>query len=146
LTASGKEKPLPTDTRDAFGPLLERLQSDMRALRAELADLKGAVVAEQAAQRAFMAGRLAEHELVIRTYVGARAGETENRSEARAMTLPDIVKTAVRQSFGEALGAEIGDLVVKETRGALQEREADLTKLARKAVREALADLMAGRE
>jgi hypothetical protein len=61
------------------------------------------------------------------------------------MTLPDIVKTAVRQSFGEALGAEIGDLVVKETRSALQEREADLTKLVREAVREALADLMAGR-
>jgi HEAT repeat protein len=61
------------------------------------------------------------------------------------MTLPDIVKTAVRQSFGEALAAEIGDLVVKETRSALQEREADLTRLVREAVREALADLMAGR-
>ena len=61
------------------------------------------------------------------------------------MTLPDIVKNAVRESFGEALAAEIGDLVVKETRSALQEREADLTKLVRVAVREALADLMAGK-
>jgi predicted metalloendopeptidase len=74
------------------------------------------------------------------------------------MTLPDIVKTAVRQSFGEAIArlfrrasfdalsaAEIGDLVVKETRSALQEREADLTRLVREALREALADLMAGR-
>jgi hypothetical protein len=59
------------------------------------------------------------------------------------MTLPDIVKTAVRQSFGEALAGEIGDLVVKETRRALQEREADLTTLVRDAVREAVAELLA---
>jgi len=59
------------------------------------------------------------------------------------MRLPDIVKTAVRQSFGEALAGEIGDLVVKETRRALQEREADLTTLVRDAVREAVAELLA---
>lgn len=58
------------------------------------------------------------------------------------MTLPDIVKNAVSQSFGEALASEIGDLVVKETRSALQAREADLTKLVRDAVREALAELL----
>ena len=58
------------------------------------------------------------------------------------MTLPDIVKTTVRQSFGEALAAEIGDLVVKETRRALQEREADLTTMVRDAVHEAVAELL----
>ena len=58
-------------------------------------------------------------------------------------TLPEIVKTAVRQSFGEALASEIGDLVVKETRRALQERESDLTALVRDAVHEAVAELMA---
>ena len=58
------------------------------------------------------------------------------------MTLPDIVKTAVRQSFGEALATEIGDLVVKETRRALQEREADLTTLVRDAVHDAVAELL----
>jgi hypothetical protein len=58
------------------------------------------------------------------------------------MTLPDIVKTAVRQSFREALASEIGDLVVKETRRALQEREADLATLVRDAVHEAVAELL----
>ena len=62
----------------------------------------------------------------------------------KPMTLPEIVKTAVHQSFGEALAAEIGDLVVKETRRALQERESDLTALVRDAVHEAVAELMNG--
>jgi prefoldin subunit 5 len=55
-----------TDTRDAFGPLLERLQSEMRELRAD-----------QTALKAFVAARLAETETVIRAYVGARTAETD---------------------------------------------------------------------
>jgi hypothetical protein len=54
------------DSKDAFGPLLERLQSDMRSLRAD-----------QAALKAFVASRLGETETVIRAYVGARMGETD---------------------------------------------------------------------
>lgn len=57
---------MPIDTRDAFGPLLERLQADMRELRAD-----------QAALKSFVASRLAETETVIRAYVGARLAETD---------------------------------------------------------------------
>ena len=56
------------------------------------------------------------------------------------MTLPEIVKTAVHESFGLALADEIGDLVVKETRRALRERESDLTTMVRDAVSELLAN------
>ena len=47
-----------SETRDAFGPLLLQLQTDMRSMRAEMRSIR----AEQAA---------------VRTLIDARAGETE---------------------------------------------------------------------
>ena len=56
-----------SETRDAFGPLLQRLQADMTSLRSDMRGLR----AEQVALREY-----------IVTFIGARAGETEAMLDA----------------------------------------------------------------
>jgi|KBSMisStaDraftv2_1062788.scaffolds.fasta_scaffold1851859_1 DNA anti-recombination protein RmuC len=51
-----------SDTRDAFGPLLQRLQTDMTSLRSDMRSLRS----EQTALREYLV-----------SFIGARASETE---------------------------------------------------------------------
>jgi hypothetical protein len=66
------------EARDAFGPLLEKLQSDMRTVRAE-----------QAALKAFVASRLEESDTLIIDRIGEMGDRIERRLDQTEQSIEE---------------------------------------------------------
>ena len=62
------------------------------------------------------------------------------------MALENILKEAVKGAVGATIAEEVQEIVAKETRRALREREDELTALVRTAVASAIAEMLNGRE
>lgn len=62
------------------------------------------------------------------------------------MALENILKEAVKGAVGATIAEEVQEIVAKETRRALREREDELTMLVRTAVASAIAEMLNGRE
>ena len=62
------------------------------------------------------------------------------------MALESILKDAVANAMGATIAEEVQEIVAKETRRALREREDELTRLVRTAVGAAIAEMLNGRE
>jgi hypothetical protein len=62
------------------------------------------------------------------------------------MALENILKEAVKGAVGSTIAEEVQEIVAKETRRALREREDELTALVRTAVASAIAEMLNGNE
>ena len=62
------------------------------------------------------------------------------------MALESILKEAVKGAVGATIAEEVQEIVAKETRRALREREDELTALVRTAVASAIAEMLNSRE
>ena len=58
------------------------------------------------------------------------------------MALANILKDAVKDAVGGTLAEEIREIVAKETRRTLREREEEMTELARTAVVSAVSEML----
>lgn len=58
------------------------------------------------------------------------------------MTLENIVKDAIKEAVSATIVADVRDIVAKETRRALREREDELTAFIRDAVASAIGELL----
>lgn len=56
--------------------------------------------------------------------------------------MESILKEAVKSAVGATIAEEVEEIVARETRRALREREDDLTKLVRTAVASAIAEML----
>jgi uncharacterized membrane protein len=61
------------------------------------------------------------------------------------VTLETILKDAVRDAIGETIADDVREIVAKESRKALREREDQLTTLVRGAVASAIAEMLNGK-
>jgi hypothetical protein len=62
------------------------------------------------------------------------------------MALENILKEAVKGAVGSTIAEEVQEIVAKETRRALREREDELTALVRTAVASAIAEMLNGHD
>ena len=79
-----------SETRDSFGPLLQRLQAEMRSLRADMR-----AVREEMASRAYVDARATETETLIERQfeqLNRRLDQTERSAEERL----DRIETRLR--------------------------------------------------
>lgn len=66
-----------SETRDAFGPLLTRLQADMTALRADMRGLRSEQIALRDYLVGFINARAAETEAMIEEKIGTHSATVE---------------------------------------------------------------------
>jgi hypothetical protein len=84
-----------SETRDAFGPLLERLQAEVRDLRAEFRSLRAEVRSERTATRELVKLRAEETETYISGLfetLNKRMDQTERSFEERLARIEKLLE------------------------------------------------------
>jgi hypothetical protein len=60
------------------------------------------------------------------------------------MTLESILKDAIKEAIGDTIAGEVREIVAKETRRTLRDRETELTDLVKGAVASAIGEMLNG--
>jgi N-methylhydantoinase A/oxoprolinase/acetone carboxylase beta subunit len=110
----------------------------------ELSDFLGQLKRAGPKSPAFSLAKLT-YSARLAIYMFGQIGHIHVARKVLTVTLETILKDAVRDAIGETIADDVREIVAKESRKALREREDQLTTLVRGAVASAIAEMLNGK-